>query len=67
MTPEYSHSYQLGSLQQAVRWFLASPTDARRQLLAAAFAEVTFWQTAAYVSDTVRLADVAERRGEAGR
>ena len=59
---ESSPSYQLGSLTQAVRWFLASPTDARRQLLAAAFAEVQWWQTAAYVSDTVRLAGVAERR-----
>ena len=59
---ESSPSYQLGSLQQAVRWFLASPTDARRQLLAEAFAEVQWWQTAAYVSDTVRLAGVAERR-----
>ena len=54
---ESSPSYQLGSLQQAVRWFLASPTVARRQLLAEAFAEVQWWQTASAVSMVCRDAE----------
>ena len=65
--PESSHSLQLGELQQAVRWFLASPTDWRRQLLAEAFARVEWYQQAERVAGAIREAEAFERRWQSGR
>lgn len=65
--PESSPSYQLGTLQQAVRWFLASPTAERRQLLAEAFARVEWYQQAERVAVAIREMEAFERQWPSGR